>query len=1244
MAYGDALAATAEWINNTANTPDTAYDWDTPSNWKGGYVGGTDASDQVTIAPTAKVYIKVPDSGVLVNKLLGGASADKAFLLGGNIYVSSYNKTVRGEYSSAAWMYGSVVVPSEENWTSAYLSGNFAFCSQLRYMNSNVGYRPVISSGTNRWRLDMFADAAGEDRTLDAVVGGNFGLGSGTLVVHAPVGAAAVSGTWRLTSGSPYAYRVSSTAHALAVGTTVTSSGNLPAGTFLKRVFDNATIELSEVASTSGNATLEFDAFTPNCTVKFATFYQQGSYGQFFASKTREQDVHRVEFNDYYMSGSSLTYPGHVWFGENNNGIPSGTFVFHKITVPSNTNWEYFNLRHVGIEFAGAGNTGVTEVPSNCPVTQETKVTSTITVTNNITGIINVFTNFQGTVIKDGGGTLRIGFGEASNAGSLVVAGGTLQIVRNATVGEGATLSVDTLAISNGATFMAPEGGMTVKKLVVEPGATLAGPNGVRVVGERGVTGDEIRTISCPDGAKVCVAFSVSTNLTQFTTPTAQVVGHPAFWLDASMPETVTTNSTGGVTRWNDCRVGEPMFCTNVASAFPTYVCGDSMRTKYVKIAKVSGVSEIKDTQMLVWSEPIYDVKAVFLVQDPVDGGGEILGRTSARLPWRSYYGSQGGPFYRGRAWYNALVNKSDSTPCVLNGRFFVDGVEVCGYTDGFCGPQLQLVEFHVNTNFYARPAVSRRELACDAFGFGYEQPHSDISNRGGMRIAEYIIYTNTLTHVERLKTAQYLMRKWLGRNVYCSVADNLDTFNVDGTDSVVDVEEGNMASYSTLNSGSLVKDGDGLLYVDGMSGGSLVVNAGETLVTSRTRDSEVPHDAVIHVDAADASTITKYDNTDKIKIWMDVNGTGKSLRPVHHLSASSGSSVNGFVRENAINGKPAIDLGTMSNAVTSEGLALCDAAGNFPPTRNLGNTGGWEGDTVQTAFFVYDSYAGGGCLLGGIGSQWPAKGMPHVYSSTGEKPIFYTISDFWTGGYNLQALSNACNNGIMTFKRNGEYIHPFEANFLNDVEISTFQYPASSSNTNPRRFDFIASSQDGYDIGSYRGGFKFGEIIIYSRKLSAVEVSRVEAYLSNKWSGETTPGYGAATADALSVASGATLKVLGFPFETAALSGAGTIDGDVKVTSGGAVVLNVASDGSFDSGMTVTGTADFSASGEIALTGNAAKLAVGKYLLVSAGEISPASGWTVTGGRPGMKYTVSVEGNSLYLTVQKPGLSIIVL
>ena len=1223
------------WTNFVANTPDTAYSWSDPGNWQDGRVGGTDPSDVVTITPSAKVYIKVPDAGVTIRKLDWADKTANAVIIGDGSLVFCSAGGTAAELNSLASIYCTVKF-SSGNTTMPFIT-RANFCGRVvnEWSNYIVG-----ASSTIEFHFDKYAEFAGEKRTGDLSDISNFGIGSTPLSFFAPVGANAVSGTWRLVKDSPYATRVSSSAHPLAVGTIVTSAGCLPEGTFLKHVFDDGTIELSEAALDGGDVTLDFAAFKPDFTAKFpARFYQHGSYMSLVATKTRVQDKARIDMGEYNIKGNNCT----LWFGSTSASDVPATIVFNKLT--NTGTFKYFDLRNTHIELAGDPDTNTAEFSAARPWTMASALTARVTVTNGITGVVNALTNFNGTIVKDGAGLLKIGLGEAKNNGSLSVEKGNLQVLRNASAGE-SVVSVKALSISAGATFVLPDGGLKAEMFSAEPGAVLGGSGKLYLSSASGVSEGAVRNVTCLPGAEIDFSeLGVDRSNIQLDIPEARVVGHPAFWLDASRPDTVVTNSEGGVLRWNDCREGEPMFCTNVASALPTYVYADTaaMTGKYVRIANVSTARTLADTQTLVWSVPISGIKAVFLVQDPTEGGGVILGRTTARCPNSYYNGSSGGPYYRAgdtSLSKTLIAPGNDATPCILHGRFYLDGEEVDGtkttykqYKQGdYYYSFMQLVEHHVNTNYRAGNSSGPHDLVCDAFGLGFYQPHDYVKYYNGrMRIAEYIIYTNSLSYAERLQTAQYLTKKWLGRNVFYSVSDANNTIDVSGADVNLDVQDGKGLALAQYSSGSIVKGGSGLLYVDGIEADSLDVRAGDVVVSSRCRDTEVPKDAWLHMDADDASTITKVEGTAKLAVWSDVNGSGRSMRNIR--PANTGQAT---VETDAINGRTAINLGPVQSS-TSGGLIYYDEFGNISPNCNLG-LDNWKPPSLYTCFFVYDSTAGGGILMAGIGSDWPGKGMPHSYVASSDNPIFFMNNSgyFIQGRYALQTMSNAFNNAEAIFRRNGVPIHPFEENFLKSVERVTFQY------ADGRRADTFGAYGGSSDKGDYYGGLKFGEIILYPRMLSSSEISRVEAYLARKWSGIETPGYGAAAAGSLNVASGSTLTVRGLPFETTSLAGGGTIYGDVTVAPGGVLSVPVSENGEIGC-LTVSGSAVLTGCSNLEISGRVGKAARGRHMVLTADSLVAEPNWTVTGGRLKDSYAVSVEGNSIYLTVTKPGVFMLI-
>jgi hypothetical protein len=104
----------------------------------------------------------------------------------------------------------------------------------------------------------------------------------------------------------------------------------------------------------------------------------------------------------------------------------------------------------------------------------------------------------------------------------------------------------------------------------------------------------------------------------------------------------------------------------------------------------------------------------------------------------------------------------------VIHGKCYLNGVDVSD-SPFYNGKVMQLIEHHVNTNYMSGSSI--RNLAADAFGAGYENVSDDNynyirRNNGGMRIAECIVFTNTLSYAERVKIGTYLMNKWLGKKM----------------------------------------------------------------------------------------------------------------------------------------------------------------------------------------------------------------------------------------------------------------------------------------------------------------------------------------------------------------------------------------------------------------------------------------------------------------------------------------------
>ena len=1188
---------TNKWSNTTANTPDTAYDWMDGANWNTKLPPGEGC--YLEIKPSARTFIK--SSSIAVQHF--AASGNAIFL--GDVVVKSANvggAAIRGTLYSAGWHFGDVIFPVDT--VSPYATG-VNFCGKIRQEGTRA---LTVPSGSLNFRFDRYARSSAEERTDDLDGLTNMYIGNGAASFYMPSGADAVSGIWHLTEGSPYACRVSADSHPLAVGTVVSSGEALAEGTFLKHVFDDALIELSAPAAATGDFTLSFDEFKPKFKATFPSSVEVigGDSVTLCAYRSSLSDDVRISFENGLKFGYNL---GKVMLGGDSSVLLPAEMLLGPLT--GNCSERGIFLRNAHLAFVD-GSSFDAEHPVKMPAGNNGPYTARMTVAEKQAVSIASLSDFAGTIIKEGDGELTVGMVGIAGKGGFSVEGGTLRIV-DGNASDGKAVEFGYISLADGTTLVVPACGLVVDTLRVSGSASILGGK-VTVKSAAGSKGCSFEGLELGDGASINLGMSHGSGSIVVDPDVGAVVGHPAFWLDASMPETIqyTTDADGvnHVTRWNDRRAGETMFCTNLVLK-PTFVNGDKMSEKYVRIANCRGVSDYKDTQILVWNVPIRDIRAVFLVQDPTEGGGCLLGRCSWRVPNSMSDCSDGGPYYRGSylSYSNPVVDQYYTTPAVVNGRFFFNGRECQGTSTGYLGKFMQLVEHHVNAEL---AAGSANGIVADAFGGCYVNQRSFVGqSNGGMRIAEYIIYTNSLTHAERSGVAQYLSRKWLGRNIYWSVGDetkHMDVSSLAIPGVSMTVPEGESGTVSKTGGAGIVKEGKGELYVGGYDGSSIDVREGEIILPAFGRKYLVPADSWLHVDAAAEDTLELGDDDVTLARWSGVSGLDGAL--VNH-----GEYFKAKVERDAVNGSSLIDLGPMGTLNYPAKAAALKYEGNDALRM------------ARTGFAVYDSTTGGAAVFGSVDSSYPSRGLPHDRSSGNIICDKKHASGTWCG---IPAMSNAVANGTAIFRLNGEVIDPFRTQFKFGLERFSFRYPEGREVSH---FGSYGQSSE------FSGGVKIGEVILFDRPLTDMEMASTEAYLAKKWFGIDTPEYLFSAGD-LSVSAGAKLTVLGEGFSATSLSGGGTIDGDVKLAEGGTLTAKITEAGTLES-LTVQGTLALGG-GSLVVEGDERNLPVGEYEIVSANKIVKGEGeWALPESKR-RRYSLQFASDKIVLMVRKPGFYLI--
>jgi autotransporter-associated beta strand protein len=541
-----------------------------------------------------------------------------------------------------------------------------------------------------------------------------------------------------------------------------------------------------------------------------------------------------------------------------------------------------------------------------------------------------------------------------------------------------------------------------------------------------------------------------------------QVAATPAFHLDASALNTLTLTNDR-VYAWSDAD-GKAIsaMITNVNARPPALI-----RNAMNGLPVVDFGSQYS-RQFLDWSQRITGIATVFWVYGSQNNGGFLLCESDVVPTFH-----RGGSPYRSPDWI-----KLEAGLCANSMTTWVDGRLCDTLTTPMSG---------------GYQIISARCSSFAASRIGLDRAMYDRS--GGMRLAELIIYTRTLTEQERLDTEAALRAKWM------PARPALATLEVAGN--VVLRAENDLSLDTLTGTGTVTKTGPGKVTLNGLASftGSLGGDGGAFVLKSLGAAPTQPLAGyAAWFDAARTNTMTIDAATLRVTRWEDASNPSRA--------ATNGLSKAPLLVSSALNALPVVDFD-----VTGSGRYLVWTA----PTGGL-----------RTVFMVLGSQNGGGFLLGSsINNALFSRANNNIAAS----PLFDAFSS--DNSYNERermwlSRSFAWIDGVSVFPNVQGLSGGYQlVSFLTggDISVDGFAHNGAGGST---------------------GGQRLAEVIVYDKPLADTDRKTVEAYLSAKWFNRAVHGYivpSAPTIPGLTLANAATFELgAGQTNSVGWLTGAGSL------------------------------------------------------------------------------------------------------
>ena len=701
-----------------------------------------------------------------------------------------------------------------------------------------------------------------------------------------------------------------------------------------------------------------------------------------------------------------------------------------------------------------------------------------------------------------------------------------------------------------------------------------------------------------------------NTAMSLYVTPATHVrfraVNRPAvcdrafFHVDASDEATMDISSFNGtnfVKRWNDVRGdGHPYATKNSNSnckGYPFAVNGYLNGRPVVDFGTLYQNNGLRGVgASLVWSEACARPVEVFaVIGDTEDSSAKVSGSGGQQYRNNSWFGHTSSTTgYRGNGAVGTtceILNSGALINTKAKASFTVDGALVTATTFRPSADSMHLVSWYATDSAYINGTGSA-DAPMNAFA---SERNGEL---GGIRIAEYIVFTNeVLSASDRADVLAYLTGKWqtasandfslnliklncdgsssselnLSGGARVSVGTFLNEGNVTGNGQIVagreehsrlrlsenrtiDVPAGSTNVVKQLDDTGymLVKKGGGTLVVNAVDAAKARIRVEEGVLEFKAIPDEAPtalSKAWFHVDASVAASLTVSagdGGTNYVTKWADVRGAG------YPYAERTIGKHDPFISETTLNGLPVVDFGTTWNRGKTDGygaaLQWSEALDrpmeifiveqhNSDMESIIINATGEETDKTSVR---------NQALLGTTGSNYPL--LPGNPDGNTSVSVIGTSATLAGNSYAAQLTVDLESKGTA---RTADY-HPGYDFHVYGIYMSGATYLSDTSLKAPINA-FACERTYVY------GGQRIAECVVYSNLLTTAEREAVNTYLCNKWKNEIAVGELEVKAGAsVSVPDGSTVRVRILHGDTPAVTG-GRLEADLQI--GGSLVAS---------------------------------------------------------------------------------------